>query len=136
MSYERKGWIEVIVGGMFSGKTEELIRRLRRSEFARQKIQVFKPGIDDRYDAKNVTSHNSNSFNALPIESSEEIWLHLNDDTQVVGIDEGQFFDHGLVEAASVHSPLLLQPTACRSGSCDRRSSFCSARTSGRESCC
>ena len=98
MSYERKGWIEVIVGGMFSGKTEELIRRLRRSEFARQKIQVFKPGIDDRYDAKNVTSHNSNSFNALPIESSEEIWLHLNDDTQVVGIDEGQFFDHGLVE--------------------------------------
>lgn len=95
---ERKGWIEVIVGGMFSGKTEELIRRLRRSEFARQKIQVFKPGIDDRYDATDVTSHNSNSFTAMPIENSADIWVHLKDDTQVVGIDEGQFFDHGLVQ--------------------------------------
>lgn len=99
---EKRGWIEVIVGGMFSGKTEELIRRLRRSEFARQKIQVFKPGIDDRYDDENVMSHNANSFTAMPIESSEDIWTFLKDDTQVVGIDEGQFFDHGLVEVAQL----------------------------------
>ena len=103
MSYfEKRGWIEVIVGGMFSGKTEELIRRLRRSEFARQKIQVFKPGIDDRYDDENVMSHNANSFLAMPIESSEDIWKYLKDETQVVGIDEGQFFDHGLVEVVQM----------------------------------
>jgi thymidine kinase len=92
------GWVEVIVGGMFSGKTEELIRRLRRAEYARQKIQVFKPKIDDRYHAEDVTSHNQNSIQALPVSSSADIWNFLNDDTQVVGIDEGQFFDQGLVQ--------------------------------------
>ncbi len=91
------GWIEVIVGGMYSGKTEELIRRLRRSELARQKVQVFKPKIDDRYHAEDVASHNQTMFRAQPIENSEQIWEHLRDDTQVVGIDEGQFFDQGLV---------------------------------------
>lgn len=92
------GWIEVIVGGMYSGKTEELIRRLRRAELARQKIQVFKPIIDDRYHAKDVTSHNQNSFQATAIDSADKIWDHLLDDTQVVGIDEGQFFDQELVQ--------------------------------------
>lgn len=92
------GWLEVIVGGMFSGKTEELIRRLRRAELARQKIQVFKPIIDTRYKAEDVTSHNLNSIQAIPIQNSEEIWVHLKDDTQVVGIDEGQFFDNDLVK--------------------------------------
>lgn len=95
---QRRGWIEVVVGGMFSGKTEELIRRLRRAELARQKIQVFKPIIDDRYSAEDVTSHNKNSISALPIPDIQNIWDHLKDETQVVGIDEGQFFSNDLVE--------------------------------------
>jgi len=98
MALAGSGWLEVIVGGMFSGKTEELIRRLQRARLARQKVQVFKPKIDDRYHKEDVTSHNANSITALPIESSEDIWTHLQDDTQVVGIDEGQFFDVGLVQ--------------------------------------
>lgn len=100
--YVRRGWIEVVVGGMFSGKTEELIRRLRRAEYAQQKIQVFKPLIDDRYHAEDVTSHNQNSIQALPIQGSADIWNHLADDTQVVGIDEGQFFDEGLIETCQI----------------------------------
>lgn len=97
---QRRGWIEVIVGGMFSGKTEELIRRLRRAEYARQKIQVFKPQIDNRYSIDQVTSHDQSQIHSLPIQNSEEILKHLKADTQVVGIDEGQFFDQGLVEVA------------------------------------
>ena len=93
-----RGWIEVVVGSMFSGKTEELIRRIRRADLARQQVQVFKPVIDDRYHVTEVTSHNMNSFPSLPIESADEIWNHLNPDTKVVGIDEGQFFDQGLVQ--------------------------------------
>lgn len=93
-----RGWIEVIVGGMFSGKTEELIRRLRRAEFARQKIQVFKPIIDKRYNIEEVTSHNQTTIQSRPIQNSAEIWDHLLSDTQVVGIDEGQFFDQQLVQ--------------------------------------
>lgn len=92
----QRGWVEVIVGGMFSGKTEELIRRLRRAELARQKVQVFKPWIDDRYHKEDVTSHNKNSMQALPIQMAREIYEHLQGDTQVVGIDEGQFFDRDL----------------------------------------
>lgn len=92
------GWIEVVVGGMFSGKTEELIRRLRRAKFARQKIQVFKPVIDARYSKDDVTSHNLNSIPSIPIKGAQEIWDHLSPDTQVVGIDEGQFFQTDLVE--------------------------------------
>ncbi len=91
------GWIEVIVGGMYSGKTEELIRRLQRARYAKQKIQVFKPHVDNRYHEEDVMSHNQNSFPAVPVKSSEEIWDHLKDDTQVVGIDEGQFFDMELL---------------------------------------
>ena len=96
------GWIEVVVGGMFSGKTEELIRRLRRAKFARQKIQVFKPIIDSRYSKEEVTSHNMNSIPSIPIKGAQEIWDHLKDDTQVVGIDEGQFFQADLVEVVQI----------------------------------
>lgn len=96
--YHNRGWVEIVVGSMFSGKTEELIRRLRRAEFARQKVQVFKPVIDDRYHKTAVTSHNQNSIQALPVKNSEDIWNHLHDDTKVVGIDEGQFFDQNLVQ--------------------------------------
>ena len=92
------GWIEVVVGSMFSGKTEELIRRIRRAELARQKVQVFKPVIDQRYKVMEVTSHNQNSVPSLPIHDAEEIWNHLKDDTRVVGIDEGQFFEQNLVQ--------------------------------------
>lgn len=98
MIIQGSGWIEVVVGGMFSGKTEELIRRLQRAKLARQKVQVFKPVIDNRYHQEDVTSHNQNSIQAQPLEHAEDIWQHLQNDTQVVGIDEGQFFDVGLVQ--------------------------------------
>lgn len=93
-----RGWIEVVVGSMFSGKTEELIRRLRRAEFARQQIQVFKPVIDKRYHEMAVTSHNLTSIDSLPIEDATDIFKHLKETTQVVGIDEGQFFDDNLIQ--------------------------------------
>jgi len=94
----KRGWIEIIVGGMYSGKTEELIRRLRRAEYAQQKIQVFKPSIDDRYHAYNVTSHNQTSIQSVPVKKSYEILDSLHADTQVVGIDEGQFFDYEIID--------------------------------------
>jgi thymidine kinase len=87
-----KGWIEVICGSMFSGKTEELIRRLRRSQLAHQKVRTFKPAIDIRYDENKVVSHNANSWDSIPIQHSSEI-LNLLGDADVVGIDEAQFFD-------------------------------------------
>ncbi len=95
---QARGWIEVIVGSMFSGKTEELIRRLRRAEFARQPIQVFKPVIDDRYSMTDVTSHNKTSIHSTPIQVADDIWELLKPETKIVGIDEGQFFDDGLVQ--------------------------------------
>lgn len=91
----RKGWIEVICGSMFSGKTEELIRRLRRAEFARQKVEIFKPGIDTRYDAVDVVSHEGTTIRSTPVPNSTNLLL-LTNDIQVVGIDEAQFFDDGL----------------------------------------
>ena len=87
------GSLEVICGSMFCGKTEELIRRLRRAEIARQKVQVFKPIIDNRYKVAKVASHSGSDFEALPIEMSSQIYEKLNPDTTVVGIDEAQFFD-------------------------------------------
>lgn len=90
------GLIEVIAGSMFSGKTEELIRRLRRATIARQRVQVFKPHIDDRYAIKHVTSHAGNQFEATPVESASSILTLLDPDTTVVGIDEAQFFDDQL----------------------------------------
>lgn len=92
------GWVEVVCGCMFSGKTEELIRRMTRAQIARQKLQVFKPAIDDRYGKEYVASHNSNRIDSIPVHSSQEILDLLDDSTRIVGIDEAQFFDGGLVE--------------------------------------
>ena len=97
---KHSGWIEVICGSMFSGKTEELIRRLKRAQFAKQKIEIFKPAIDTRYDETEVVSHNKNAISSTPVESSANI-LILADDCDVVGIDEAQFFDDGIVEVAN-----------------------------------
>ncbi len=93
----KKGWIEVICGSMFSGKTEELIRRMKRAQFAAQKVEIFKPRIDVRYSDEDVVSHDSNSIRSTPVESSQNILL-LSSDVEVVGIDEAQFFDNGLVD--------------------------------------
>lgn len=94
---DRIGWIEVVCGSMFSGKTEELIRRLNRAKFAKQKVEIFKPKIDTRYDEKNIVSHNENAIMSTPVPSSSHILL-MADDVDVVGIDEAQFFDMEIVE--------------------------------------
>lgn len=94
---KKSGWIEVICGSMFSGKTEELIRRLRRAKFANQKVEIFKPQIDIRYSNDEVVSHDANSIISTPVDSSASILL-LSGDVDVVGIDEAQFFDEGIVE--------------------------------------
>lgn len=91
------GWIEVICGGMFSGKTEELIRRLRRAEIARQSVRIFKPAVDRRYDAVEIVSHNARRIPSVVCSSAEDIDVADDPGVQVVGIDEGQFFDDGLV---------------------------------------
>src|ERR1700710_300339 len=91
---DKKGWIEVICGSMFSGKTEELIRRLKRAHIANKKVEIFKPGMDIRYSETNVVSHDSNSIRSTPIEHSENIML-LADGIEVVGVDEAQFMDSG-----------------------------------------
>jgi thymidine kinase len=95
------GSIEVVCGSMFSGKTEELIRRLRRAVIARQKVQVCKPIIDNRYVAEKVASHAGNTFEAQPIDKAADILQNLDADTTVVGIDEAQFFDPEVVTIAS-----------------------------------
>lgn len=89
---ERRGWIEVICGSMFSGKTEELIRRLKRVKIANLKVEIFKPAIDTRYDETKIVSHDTNAIQSTPVESSQAILL-LAQDVDVVGIDEAQFFD-------------------------------------------
>ncbi len=96
----KTGSIEVVCGSMFSGKTDELIRRLRRAVIARQKVQVFKPAIDVRYAVEKVTSHAGADFEAIPVQNSDEIAGRLEADTTVVGVDEAQFFDDGIVEVA------------------------------------
>ena len=96
----RPGRIEVVCGSMFSGKTEELIRRLRRAKFARQRVEIYKPAIDKRYSEEEVVSHDSNAIMSTPIDSSAQILL-LSSDIDVVGIDEAQFFDDGLVDACN-----------------------------------
>jgi thymidine kinase len=95
-----QGSIEVICGSMFSGKTDELIRRMVRATIARQKVQVFKPAIDVRYAAEKVTSHAGADFDAIPVEKSAEIVARLDEDTTVVGIDEAQFMDADVVRVA------------------------------------
>src|SRR5690554_3821177 len=97
---EQFGWIEVICGSMFSGKTEELIRRLKRAQFAKQKVEIFKPSIDTRYDDEKVISHNANEIHSTPVPSSANIRL-LASDCDVVGIDEAQFFDDEIVQVCN-----------------------------------
>ncbi len=92
---QRRGWIEVIVGSMFSGKTEELIRRLNRARIAKQRVEIFKPEIDKRYDESNVVSHNENAIRSIPVHSASEILMYI-DGMDVVGIDEAQFLDADL----------------------------------------
>ena len=93
-----RGWIEVICGSMFSGKSEELIRRLRRAEIARQNVQVFKPRIDDRFDDDHIVSHSRQRLPSQRVTTSEELYAAVKHDTRVVGIDEAQFYDEGLIE--------------------------------------
>jgi thymidine kinase len=95
------GWIEVIAGSMFSGKSEELIRRLRRAKIARQKVQVFKPEIDSRFSQDHIVSHSEMRHESANIRSASEVLAKVEPDTEVVGIDEGQFFDNALVDVAT-----------------------------------
>ncbi|MBN2043897.1 MAG: thymidine kinase [Anaerolineales bacterium] len=95
---EKTGSVEVITGSMFCGKTDEMIRRLRRAEIARHKVQVFKPAIDTRYDAVKVVSHAGSHFDAIPIKNSEDIRANLAAETTVVAIDEAQFLDAGIID--------------------------------------
>lgn len=97
---KQSGWMEVICGSMFSGKTEELIRRLRRAEMAGQKVEIFKPKIDTRYDEMEVVSHNQNKIMSTPVENSHEILL-LGSNCDVIGIDEAQFFDEDITTVAN-----------------------------------
>jgi thymidine kinase len=98
MTPHTHGLIEVVCGSMFSGKTDELIRRLRRAVIAKKQVQVFKPAIDIRYAVEKVTSHAGTDFDAVPVATSGEILDKLNAETSVVGIDEAQFFDEGIIE--------------------------------------
>lgn len=92
------GSVEVVTGSMFSGKTDELIRRLRRATIARQKVQVFKPSIDERFGLEQVTSHAGSAYQAIPVKVARDILLNLAPDTTVVGVDEAQFFDGEIVD--------------------------------------
>lgn len=96
----QKGWIEVICGSMFSGKTEELIRRLNRAKIARQRVEIFKPAIDIRYSEDEVVSHNESAIRSTPVDTASNILL-LTGDVDVIGIDEAQFFDMALVEVCN-----------------------------------
>lgn len=102
--YECKspGWVEVICGSMFSGKTEELLRRVRRAEFARQNIKVFKPEIDNRYGVEEVVSHDSTKTPAIPVKKASEILINLDGKENVVAIDEAQFFDEELIQVSLI----------------------------------
>ena len=93
---EKFGWIEVICGSMFSGKTEELIRRLRRAQFAKQRVEIFKPAVDTRYDDENVVSHQGNEIRSTPVPAAANIRI-LADGCDVIGIDEAQFFDDEII---------------------------------------
>ena len=97
---EQAGWLEVICGCMFSGKTEELIRRLNRAIIARQKVEIFKPVVDNRYHHENIVSHNENAIRSTPVNFANDILL-LAGDCHVVGVDEAQFFDDGIVDVCN-----------------------------------
>jgi thymidine kinase len=96
-----RGWIEVVTGSMFSGKSEELIRRLRRAQIAKQKVQIFKPLIDDRYSADHIVSHSEMRIPSETVKTSDDLIGRVREDTEVVGIDEGQFFDANLPAACN-----------------------------------
>ena len=96
----KSGWIEIVCGSMFSGKTEELIRRLKRAKIAKQKVEIFKPAVDTRYDIENVVSHDSNSVSSTPVQNASQI-LFYAEDFEVVGIDEAQFFGNELVSVCN-----------------------------------
>jgi thymidine kinase len=98
---QHRGWIEVICGSMFSGKTEELIRRLKRARLANLKVEIFKPAIDDRYHRENIVSHDENSIISTPVTHARNILL-LVDDVEVVGIDEAQFFDDSILDVCRI----------------------------------
>lgn len=97
---EKFGWIEVICGSMFSGKTEELIRRLRRAQFAKQKVEIFKPSVDTRYDEENVVSHQGTEIRSTPVPAAANIRI-LADGCDVIGIDEAQFFDDEIISVCN-----------------------------------
>lgn len=99
--HQHTGWIEVISGSMFSGKTEELLRRLNRAIIARQTVEIFKPSVDKRYDEQAVVSHDRKSISSTPVDSAENILLLVGDDVDVVGIDEAQFFDEAIVDVCN-----------------------------------
>ena len=96
----RKGWIEVVCGSMFSGKTEELIRRLKRAKIAQMRVEIFKPITDTRYHDEDIVSHNQNSIRSTPVNNSGEILL-LAGDCDVIGLDEVQFFDENIIEVCN-----------------------------------
>lgn len=96
----RKGWIEVICGSMFSGKTEELIRRIRRARIAQQVVEIYKPSTDTRYAAEKVVSHDANEIHSITVAQSSEILQHLRD-ADVIAVDEAQFFDDGILEVCN-----------------------------------
>ncbi len=95
---QKPGWIEVITGPMFAGKTEELLRRIKRMEYAKQNIVIFKPAVDNRFESLDVTSHNKNRAQSIPIQQSQEILSHVSKETDVVAIDEVQFLDDQVVD--------------------------------------
>lgn len=99
----KKGWVEVICGSMFSGKTEELIRRLNRAIIAKQNVEIFKPVIDNRYSQDDVVSHNENAIRSTPVDTASNILL-LSGNVDVIGIDEAQFFDNALVDVCNTLS--------------------------------
>src|SRR6187549_692544 len=100
-SRQHGGWVEVIAGSMFSGKSEELIRRLRRAKIARQKVQVFKPEVDTRFSQDHIVSHSEMRHESSKTRSAADVLARVEPDTEVVGIDEGQFFDNELVAVAN-----------------------------------
>ena len=110
---KKTGCIEVICGSMFSGKTEELIRRLKRAQFANQKIEIYKPAVDKRYSDMDVVSHDLHSIPCIPITDAKKM-LDAAEDTQVIGIDEAQFFGENLVEERLAHISASLSPAWTR----------------------
>ena len=98
---QRSGWIEVICGSMFSGKTEELIRRIKRSMIANQSVELFKPVVDQRYSIEEIVSHDARTIPSTPVDSPQNMLLYANN-IEVIGIDEAQFFNHELVEVAQI----------------------------------